>query len=126
MSKYVEVQRRQTEHLIASDPILFALKRAGQLVSNGVGGVKREGDPSDTPPVPRFLSATTGASRFARTLEGRRVEGDYVLIGVYDDDIRADDEFSAHGADFKVVWVEPDRRYQTKAIVVRVSGGNAT
>lgn len=124
MNHYLVMQRRLTLTLIRREPTLISLTRAGQMVPNGTGGRVRSGEDTNRPARVRFFSAITGPSRFAQTTDGRRVEGDHVLIGEWDDDIQSGDEFFARGSSFKVIWVEDDRRYQTKAVVKRVTGGN--
>ena len=123
MTDHIQVQRTQTRSLIESEPTVVTIVRVGDFVPNGTGGRTRTAGATFLPSKPLFFSAITGPSRFAVTNDGRRVEGDYVLIGEWNDDLRPGDEFSARGNRFTVVWVEDDRRYQTKALAQRITGG---
>lgn len=121
MSGYpLEAQREATLDLISEEPTAIVLSRFVSLRTPS-GGTK----PAAVVPQPekiRFFAPTSSAERWITTTQGERLEVDYVLIGTFDDDIQENDEFTVDGQKYKVSWVVPDRRFQTKAFVVKSYG----
>lgn len=115
----LQVQRRMTDQLIASEPVSIALSRPPAKVDDGAGGRVSTGVPTLQPVTDRFFADVTEDERFySRNTIGQAVVTEHVLIGRYNDDIREGDYWDQGGRRFVVEYVHPERDYQTKARVV--------
>lgn len=87
-------------------------------IDDGAGGVIA--DPEASSPVltavRRFFQPVTGDPLFALDAQGREVRITHVLIGEIGDDILPEDTFTVNDRDFYVVYVDADKRFQTKAL----------
>lgn len=112
------MQRRSTAAFIAADPIDLALSRP-VWSSDGAGG--RIADTPLTLNAQRFrLIPQVDAGLFRITADGRQVNPEFRLLGVYDADLQRGDRFDYNGATYEVVAIADKRDYQTKAEVTRV------
>lgn len=110
--------RQDTANLIREEGQDIALIRDAGPVSDGVGGRKAHANASDDVPITakrRFFALTESNPVDATTVIGEEIVTKFVLIGTYNDDIRRGDIIKLYGQEFKVEFVNPDRRYQTKA-----------
>jgi len=75
--------------------------------------------PAPRPPQSMRLIPTTGNRSAERTtLEGRLVQPDYVLLGVWDCDMARWDEFDDQGKRYQILFVQEKRSYETKGEVL--------
>lgn len=113
-------KRMTTQMLIEVNPTSVALTRRAQPWRTAAGGVSSEGAVTVLPARNRYFGKMSADTRLDIRVEGKRIEGDYVLIGLFDDDIQPNDTFAVGNRKFKVVWVDHDRTYQVKALVADV------
>lgn len=126
-------RRSSTSKLIEIEGQLIQLLRPADTVSDGVGSRVRASEiPHELEPRKRCLFGLTQTGRgvnqmperWFTTSTGEREQIVYVLIGLWDDDIRKDDWWiDAQGDKCKIIYVHHDRSYQTKAEVVVVAAG---
>lgn len=131
----LEGMRKSTKALIESGPTSISLVRKGAPVRTPEGGVTRQGASFVLPARDRYFGRVTLDTRMDVRAQGQQIFGDYVLIGLRDDDIRQDDTFTFNNRKFRVLWIEPDNSYQVKAfvgidsniiLVANLDGGTAT
>jgi hypothetical protein len=65
-----------------------------------------------------FIEASRNQLPVRETVDGRTVQPTASLIGLYDMDIRNGDTFTLNQATYEVVFVYPDRSYETRADVM--------
>lgn len=118
MSSAVElaVLRKQTKSFIDENPISILLLRTVKS-SDGAGGTtSAPADPAVDPQTFRKIIQTKGND--ARDIDNERVRPEFVLIGLFDADIKSGDRFMLNAIKYKVEYVRDDRRYETWAEVV--------
>lgn len=111
---------QSTQDLIASEPTTITLNRS-TWESDGADGRRRSSAPVAQPAKQRFFSGIAADRSIAFNQLGLRKERIYILIGLPDDDIQEGDLFTLPTGNYRVVWVDDDRRYQCKAEVVHAS-----
>ena len=113
----LESKRRNTSEYIARDPAakLLPLSREDLVWE---GGSFNRANLQSLRAQRMLLLATNQQLPERRTVEGQTVTPEYVLLGSWDADIRNGDWFYVDGVKYEVVFVHPDRSYQTKAEVV--------
>lgn len=104
-----------TADLIASEPITITLKYQS-VTRTPAGGVKR-GELLSRDPKVRFFSGIVPDAAYITRDEGEIVRGEFVLIGMPDDDMEQKDIFYVGARRFEIVEVESDRTFQCKAWV---------
>lgn len=117
MDFYIEENRKTTTDLISSEPTSVTLLRRPALVRTAAGGVRRDAPVTPQEARNRFFGGVTADVRRIVRETGQEVVTSHVLIGEHDDDIQEDDRFTIWNRNFRVVFVYPDRRWQTKAWV---------
>lgn len=116
-------QKRQTSHVIATVGTEVIITRPADYVDDGAGGKHRPGPPTTLPAKRYWVSGVSADHRFTSSETGQRVQGDYVIVGMPEDDIRKGDEFIYNGIELRVRYV--DRfPWQVRGICVYASGGN--
>lgn len=122
MSSINRSLRRVPRILAERFPTPIALKRPAAMVSDGAGGVvPAVTNPRTGEEINRYL-VPDGEPQVISDEEGKINIQRFWLIGEWDDDIRKGDTFAVNGLEHKVIFVDPDHSYQTKALVVRRSG----
>jgi hypothetical protein len=101
---------------INAAPIDMRLNRV-TWISDSSGGSK-PGPPSTLTSQRVTLIAPTQQLPERRTIAGITVVPEYLLKGKHDADIQRGDWYFVDGVKYEIVFVYPDRRYQTKAEVV--------
>lgn len=119
----VQVQRFLTRQFIHfGDTKSIALLRSIR-VPDGEGGFRWT--PPTLPIGPQevlILSTATREIQSRQTEEGELVQPESLVLGRWDLDIKRFDEFTADGLTYKVVWVYPNRVYETKADIITLRG----
>lgn len=112
--------RRTTKTLILTDPTLVAIVKHGDPVRTPAGGVvASQGAPVALLAKKRYFAPTSGDQRLEVTWQGRKVTANFILIGTRDDDeIQEGRTFAVDGVDYLIVYVNNDRRWQTKGYVI--------
>lgn len=114
----LDAQRDATRLLIEHEGREVALKRKPGYVPDGAGGRKRKTGAAQFQGTRlRFFSSVTSEGTYFLRDVGERYEDRHVLIGLFDDDIQEHDTFELDGRNYEVVYVHPDRRYETRAVV---------
>ena len=108
-------QKRTTWLLIQSEPTLVALRRAGTWVSTPSGGQKRSGALQTFSARERFFSIADPNQRFSTTIDGVLIQGDHILVGMPDDDMKSMDEFSLGHKKFQILFVHSNRDFECRA-----------
>jgi hypothetical protein len=113
---------KSTRDLIDSDPTPITLFHS-EWVNDGRGGRRRStvAEPEAPAPVDRFFSAIAADKSVSFNMLGITKDRVYILIGMPDDDIQEGDVFQVNAKNFRVIWVDDDRRYQTKAECIHAS-----
>ncbi len=129
LDRRIEQARRTTRLSIEHDGDYIALMRPAGFVSDGAGSMVRDDtEPTELDPIKRLLIGLTMVGRgvnqeperFIITEPGERVRVVYVLIGTYDDDIQKGDYWMDGDDKLEVVFVHPDKSFQTKAEIIRI------
>lgn len=106
---------RTTADLIASEPLTITLKF--QEFTRTPSGGQQRGPVQSRDPKERFFSGVTQDASYITRDEGEMVRGEFVLIGMPDDDMEEKDFFFVGARRFEIVEVENDRTFQCKAWV---------
>ena len=114
-------QRRMTLAEIAAAPMTIAFQRQ-TWVPDDSGGQKQGAVLSL---VVQRLTAIQPTQQLPerRTLAGITVQPEFMIKGRHDADIQRGDWYHLEGVRYEVVYIHPDRRYQTKAEVVHLGQG---
>lgn len=94
------------------------------VTDDGMGGVIETGPPKDRPAIKRFFQEVVGEPQFIVDANGQRLRITHVMIGMPNDAISKGDRFALDGRDYEVIYVDPDRRSQTKAKVQEIGNGS--
>lgn len=116
-----EAQVETTAMLIREEGMDVVLRRLPAPTPDGEGGtiIANEEDRVDLPAKRLYFGSTREIADHRRLPAGDQLVTQHVLIGMPADDIQTTDKFTLWGHDFKVDYIQPDRRYQTKAFVSR-------
>jgi hypothetical protein len=113
----LEANRRNTAEVIARDPSkIVPLLSREDLVWDG-GSFNRTNQ-RQVRGKSMMLIASVQQLPERRTIEGQSLTPEFILLGEYGADIENGDWFYIDGVKYEVVFVHPDRSYQTKAEVV--------
>ena len=120
---YLNAQELQTHALIDLYGRSIVLKRLPTLVDDGEGGLTRPNNvPNSLPPQQFYFETASPIAHVARGAsftqpdgEGQKVTVNYVLVGHRGADVKQADKFVVGDYEYEVIYVHPDRRYQTKA-----------
>jgi hypothetical protein len=110
-------QRRMTLAEIGAAPTTMTLQRQG-YIDDLSGGRKPNGAPATLRSQRVTIISPTQQLPERRTLAGITVQPEFLIKGRWDADIQRGDWYFISGVKYEVVYVDPDRRYQTKAEVV--------
>lgn len=110
-------KRRGTRAFIDRDPNRYAVVLSredlewsgGSFNRTNLRSLKRQG---------MVLVPTNQQLPERRTVEGQSLTPEFILIGQHDADIRNGDWFYIEGTKYEVVFVRPDKTYETVAEVV--------
>lgn len=117
-------QIKTTDDLITSNPVELVFTRPQPAADDGAGGRKPAGQDNDLPPQEVFFQAKMQNPVEVMDERGQRVLSWYVVVGRPDADMRQGDRFMHNGHEYKLAFIYPDRQYQIKAEVVRISALN--
>lgn len=110
------VQRMLTKSFVDADAetvILQALSKVG----NGAGGFRE----SRVPRAPQTMRLIPLGSGQERTLtDGSVVSAQYALLGYYGSAMERLDEFTLAGKNYRIVFVNENREYETKGEAILV------
>lgn len=114
------ILRRNLDAFIKADPVMITFSRPVQ-VSTPAGGWK-PGVPVTIPAQQlRFVPFKRRMSNDVQnTQDGPLQQGNYILVGRYNTDVKKGDEFSYNSLDYKVIQIEPksDDRSQTDRVTI--------
>lgn len=112
------VQRVITKGFISANLVVISLSRP-TLVDDGAGGKTMTW--ISLPPQ-NFRIIPQGGSGILRTVDGKELSPEFVLVGYWDADVKKGDRFVIDGVTHEVIWILPDSAmsssYETKAEVV--------
>lgn len=116
-----EALRRDTQKIIDEEPTSIALIRPAPKVSDGAGGFISGGAPVTQTAKKRYFGGITDFVKIElafSTLDDRskRMTPTNIVIGPYDDDIRAGDQFVLRDNTYTVLRVSKEV-HQVKALV---------
>lgn len=125
----IDAQRLQTDALISFYGKSIILHRPPPYVDDGAGGLIRQpGEPTMLPPQRFYFENAAPIAHVARNAsftqpsgEGQQVVTNYVLVGYPGANVQQDDVIKIGSKEYKVVYVDPDQRYQVKAEVELVT-----
>lgn len=119
----LDAQRQATASLIAQEGRDIELHRPATMVADGAGGMKRSSEDSTVQqPVRRFFGTSTSGGFHIQRDMGERHFSVHVLMGLHDDPMQEDDYFYISGRKFDVLFIYPDRSFETRAEVVALGG----
>lgn len=113
----LQQQRRMTLAEINAAPTMVAFQRQ-DYIDDLSGGQKPSGTPQTLTAQRITLMSPTTQLPERRTSVGITVQPSYLLKAKWDADVERFDWFYIDGVKYEVVFIHPDRRYQTKAEVV--------
>jgi hypothetical protein len=127
----LELQQQTTSDIVKAEGVLVSLSRLPAPVPDGAGGFQ---DSTLVPVVltakKRLLAAAAINVRSGNTKEyfqdasGQRYQVKYVMVGVVGDDIQQNDTFLYNGQLMRVIDVEPDHTFETRAQIVAWAQGS--
>jgi hypothetical protein len=117
ISVETQQQRRMTLAEIGAAPTVMTLQRQ-EYIDDLSGGRKPDGAPISLRSQRVTIISPTQQLPERRTLAGITVQPEFLIKGRWDADIERGDWYFVNGVKYEVVYVDPDRRYQTKAEVV--------
>jgi hypothetical protein len=109
--------RIQTAAFIAADSKEIQLIPQTEA-DNGSGGFERTEGAPRTAQTLRLIPQQGSMSPARETLDGEACQPDYILLGVYDADIRRWDLFTDQGRRYIVVFVHENVAYEKKGEVL--------
>jgi hypothetical protein len=117
VNQELEANRRNTAEFIRRDParVVPVLSRE-DLVWDG-GSFTRQNQRQVRGHAMALIASVQQLPE-RRTVEGQSLTPEFILLGEYGADILNGDWFYIEGVKYEVVFVHPDRSYQTKAEVV--------
>lgn len=112
------MQKRQTHNFVKGSEIEVQLVRKTQ-VATAAGGVT-EGE-ARTLPRQRFrltIPVRHPNQNVKMKTEGRLLDDDYMLVGASEADVQLGDKFVLDGSWYEIIYVAPQRTYETIAGVM--------
>ena len=110
----LDAQRIVTASMIMAFPSMINLRRT-TMVDDGAGGVVASGSPASLGAVARWFQRVP-TDDFERVVEkGDEVVSAAILVGLYTDDIKNNDEFDKDGHTWQVVFVHENTTYEVRA-----------
>jgi hypothetical protein len=110
----LEVQRALTASFIAADSLSVALQR-NTKVATPAGGYKTIATTLSAQTV-RLIPLGDGATE-RLTADGKQVQPQYMLQGIWTADFARGDTFTLSGRRYEVVFINQNTQYQVKAEV---------
>lgn len=111
--------RKTTAVLIREDPTVVTITQAGTKARTASGGMASVGASETLDPVKRYFAPVSRDNRLEIDWKGRKVVASHILIGLRDDeDIKEGGTFLVEGEKYEIVFVNRDRRWQTKGYVI--------
>lgn len=97
--------RRQTKQYISHDPTDLVLTRS-ETVSDGAGGVIKQGPTDLSPQTVRLIHKPSGSAAVERrTVDGEVVRPNATLMAEHDADIKEGDQFTWEDRSWEVVFI---------------------
>lgn len=109
--------RKTVRRKIDAYGIYIQLYRKAAPVSDGAGGRTRTLEDVMLTPLKRYLKSVVREYPKSENQEGFDSPTDFVLIGLWNDDIRKGDYFFVNEQRYDVFYVHFDTSYQVKALV---------
>jgi hypothetical protein len=111
-------QQRTTLLMIEEEGQSVALHREGTFSRTVAGGMVKGGVPETFDAVRRYFGGVSRDHRLVVNWKGKDVQADHVLIGMPDDSMAEGDIFTLDGRDYEIVFINNDRRWETKGYVM--------